>query len=184
MSKKTLILIISCVFALFITGCQNLTLSNSNPETTKNETPFLTFNFKSGNERTVNPDFDTLKLTAITLKGTVSGGVEEILFTEKTYAEVTASNFTVPLTKTGTYSFVMTAKLNERNYSCSLSGIEIKSGKNDLSFTLAFINQDKNFVAGNGNIQINLKVKNHSDIKYAKVCLLKNDGTPAFDCNA
>ena len=191
MSKKTLTVIASYVFILLITvftGCQNLTSFNLNgtfenpdSEITKNETPFLTFNFYGGNEKTVNPVFDCSKLTAITLKGTVTDGVEETLFTEKTYAEITASNFTVPLTKTGTYSFVMTAKLNERNYSCSLSNVEIKCGKNELSFSLAFTNQDENFVPGNGNIQINLKVKNHSDIKYAKVCLLKNDGTPAFD---
>ncbi|MBQ0003017.1 MAG: leucine-rich repeat domain-containing protein [Treponema sp.] len=191
MSKKTLTVIASYVFILLLTvftGCQNLTsfnlngtFENPNSEITKNETPYLTFNFYGGNEKTVNPVFDCSKLTAITLKGTVTDGVEETLFTEKTYAEITAENFTVQLTKTGTYSFVMTAKLNERNYSCSLSNIEIKNGKNALSFSMSFINQDENFVPGNGNIQINLKIKNHSDIKYAKVCLLKNDGTPAFN---
>lgn len=190
MSKKTLTVIASYVFILLITvftGCQNLTSFNLNgtfenpdSEITKNETPFLTFNFYGGNEKTVNPVFDCSKLTAITLKGTVTDGVEETLFTEKTYAEITGAGFSVPLAKEGTYSFVMTAKLNERNYSCSLSNIEIKNGKNALSFSMSFINQDENFVPGNGNIQINLKVKNHSDIKYAKVSLLKNDGTSAY----
>lgn len=182
MSKKALKVIASFVFALFFIGCQNNNLFSTydDSEITKNETPFLTLNVNGDNERTVNPAFDTSKLTAITLKGTVSGGVEETLFTDKTYTEITAENFTVPLTKKGTYSFVMTAKLNERNYSCSLANIEIKSGKNALSFTLSFTSQDENFVEGNGNFEINLKVKNHSDIKYAKVCLLKNDGTPAY----
>lgn len=191
MSKKTLTVIASYVFILLITvftGCQNLTsfnlngtFENPNSEITKNETPFLTFNFYGGNEKTVNPVFDCSKLTAITLKGTVTDGVEETLFTEKTYAEITGAGFSVPLAKEGTYSFVMTAKLNERNYSCSLSNIEIKNGKNALSFSMSFTSQDENFVPGNGNIQINLKIKNHSDIKYAKVCLLKNDGTSAFN---
>lgn len=190
MSKKTLTVIASYVFILLITvftGCQNLTsfnlngtFENPNSEITKNETPFLTFNFYGGNEKTVNPVFDCSKLTAITLKGTVTDGVEETLFTEKTYAEITGAGFSVPLAKEGTYSFVMTAKLNERNYSCSLSNIEIKNGKNALSFSMSFTSQDENFVPGNGNIQINLKIKNHSDIKYAKVSLLKNDGTSAY----
>ncbi|MBQ0003825.1 MAG: leucine-rich repeat protein [Treponema sp.] len=192
MSKKTLTLIAACVFALFITGCQNLTsfnfkeesarIENANPAAEpEKEKPFITFDFGSSSARTVNPVFDITKLTDITLKGTVTDGVEETLFTKKTYAEITDSEFKVQLKKEGTYSFVMTAKLNERNYSSSLSGKEIKCGKNELSFSLAFTNQDENFVAGKGNIQINLKVKNNSNIKYAKVTLLKTDGTPAFD---
>lgn len=186
---KKLLNVAPLVFALFFMGCQDFinpteltdNLETTESEVTQTEPPFLTLSFNGDNERTVNPTFNNSKLTEITLKGTVTNGVEETLFTGKTYAEITAENFTVPLKKTGTYSFVMTAKLNERNYSCSLANIEIKNGKNALGFSLAFTSQDKNFVAGNGNIQINLKVKNHSDIKYAKVCLLKNDGTPAYD---
>lgn len=186
---KKLLNVAPLVFALFFIGCQDFinpteltdNLETTESEVTQTETPFLTLSFNGDNERTVNPTFNNSKLTEITLKGTVTNGVEETLFTGKTYAEITAENFTVPLKKTGTYSFVMTAKLNERNYSCSLANIEIKNGKNALGFSLAFTSQDKNFVAGNGNIQINLKVKNHSDIKYAKVCLLKNDGTPAYE---
>lgn len=186
---KKLVNVVPFVFVLLFMGCQNFfntTELTDNWGTTKYEvanddTPFVTLSFNNGNERTVNPTFDFSKLTAITLKGTVAGGVEETLFTGKTFTEITNTNFKVQLKKTGTYSFVMTAKLNERNYSCSLANIEIKNGKNALGFSMSFINQDENFVAGNGNIQINLKIKKHSDIKYAKVSLLKNDGTPAYD---
>lgn len=186
---KKLVNVVPFVFVLLFMGCQNFfntTELTDNWGTTKYEvanddTPFVTLSFNNGNERTVNPTFDCSKLTAITLKGTVAGGVEETLFTGKTFTEITNTNFKVQLKKTGTYSFVMTAKLNERNYSCSLANIEIKNGKNALGFSMSFINQDENFVAGNGNIQINLKIKKHSDIKYAKVSLLKNDGTPAYD---
>lgn len=186
---KKLVNVVPFVFVLLFMGCQNFfntTELTDNWGTTKydvanDDTPFITLSFNNGNERTVNPTFDCSKLTAITLKGTVAGGVEETLFTGKTFTEITNTNFKVQLKKTGTYSFVMTAKLNERNYSCSLANIEIKNGKNALGFSMSFINQDENFVAGNGNIQINLKIKKHSDIKYAKVSLLKNDGTPVYD---
>lgn len=186
---KKLVNVVPFVFVLLFMGCQNFfntTELTDNWGTTKYEvanddTPFVTLSFNNGNERTVNPTFDCSKLTAITLKGTVAGGVEETLFTGKTFTEITNTNFKVQLKKTGTYSFVMTAKLNERNYSCSLANIEIKNGKNALGFSMSFINQDENFVAGNGNIQINLKIKKHSDIKYAKVRLLKNDGTPVCE---
>lgn len=186
MLKKTLALIASCVFALFITGCQNFISfdSSDNSENTDNqktESPLLTFSFDGNSTRTINPVLDCSKLTAITLKGTVADGVEETLFTGKTYAEITAADFNIALTKAGTYSFVMMAKLNERNYSCSLSNVEIKNGKNALSFSMSFINQDENLVAGNGNIEVNLQIKNHSDIKYAKASLVKADGTTVYD---
>lgn len=193
MSKKILSLIASFVFAGIICGCQNLTSFNGTSPSGENqsidgtsgnaesEEIFLTLNFGDVSAKTVNPVCGLSKLTDISLKGTLAGGAEETLISGKTYEEVTGEGFAVPLKKAGTYAFVMTAKLNERNYSCSLTDIEIKNGNNSLEFVLAFAGQDAEFVSGNGSIAINLKIENHSDIKYAKVNLLKTDGTQVFE---
>lgn len=193
MSKKILSLIASFVFAGIICGCQNLTSFNGTSPSGENQSTdrtsgnaeseeiFLTLSFGDVSVKTVNPVCELSKLTDISLKGTLAGGAEETLISGKTYEEVTGEGFAVPLKKAGTYAFVMTAKLNERNYSCSLTDIEIKNGNNSLEFVLASAGQDAEFVSGNGSIAINLKIKNHSDIKYAKVNLLKTDGTQAFE---
>lgn len=183
MRKRLSLFISICILIVCCFGCQNLLSDDfrESSEISQNKTPFLTLNFNELESKTVNPQTEFSNLTDIELKGTLSGENEATLFSGKTYAEITAPDFSVPLEKTGTYSFVMTAKLNERNYSCSLADVEIKNGNNSLIFVLSFINQDETFVAGNGNLNVDLKIKNHSEIKYAAVCLLKNDNTVAFD---
>ncbi|MBQ0002432.1 MAG: SUMF1/EgtB/PvdO family nonheme iron enzyme [Treponema sp.] len=161
---------------IMISGCSNLLSEKIESENEKGNVCLL-IKFHDSIARTANPTFDETKLTDITLKAALKGADEKIIFEKKIYAEVADPAFKILLEESGIYSFTLTAKINERNYSAVIIDKEITEGSNQLMFNLSLINQDADFTPGKGKIKYTLKCKNDEKIKSVNVEIKQVNGT-------
>lgn len=129
------------------------------------------------NNEIIYPSCTIEEMTDFVLKGT-HDGKSIVLGQFSSVNELTSSSVNVEL---GSWDFVLTAKKGNTLFSNNISSYTIKSGINNLAFSLSLVEDEIDAEDGKGIVNIKLNLPTQNDISLAKAGLFSLDTEQAVD---